>query len=49
MTDVGGVAVTEDVGCPFVLGGVGVSGTDVPGLESLKVLDGAKLVGHGGE
>lgn len=48
MTDVGGVAVTEDVGRPFVLGGIGVSGTDVTGLESLKVLDGAELIGHGG-
>ena len=48
MPDVGGVTVTEDVGSPFVLGGIGVSGTDVTGLESLKVLDGAELVGHGG-
>lgn len=48
MTDVGGVAVTEDVGRPLVLGCIGVSSTDVTGLESLEVLDGAELVGHGG-
>lgn len=48
MTDVGGVAVTEDVGRPFIFGGIGMSGTDVTGLEGLKVLDGAELVGHVG-
>lgn len=46
MADVGGVAVTKDVGGPFVLGGIGVTGTDVTGLKSLEVLDGAELVGH---
>lgn len=46
MADVGRVAVAEDVGGPLVLGGVGVTSTDVTGLESLKVLKGAQLVGH---
>lgn len=48
MTDVGGVGVAEDVGRPFILGGIGVSGADVTGLESLEILDGAELVSHGG-
>lgn len=46
MADVGRIAVAKDVGGPLVLGGVGVTGTDVTGLESLEVLEGAQLVGH---
>lgn len=46
MANVGGVAVTEDVGCPLVLGGVGVAGTDVAGLKSLEILKGTKFVSH---
>lgn len=46
VTNVGSVAVTEDVGSPFVLGGIGVACTDVTGLQSLEILEGAKFVGH---
>lgn len=46
MAHVGGVAVAKDVGSPLVLSGVGVTGTDIAGLESLEILQGAQLVGH---
>ena len=46
MTDVGSVAVTDDVGGPLVLGGVGVTSTDIAGLQSLEVLESAKFIGH---
>ena len=48
MTDVRSVAVAKDVGGPLVLGGVGVAGTNVAGLEGLEVLEGTEFVGHGG-
>lgn len=46
MADVGVVAITEDVGGPFVFRGVGVAGTDVSGLQSLEILESAQFVGH---
>lgn len=45
MADVGGVAVAVDVGGPFVLGGVGVAGADVAGLQGFELLLGAEFVG----
>lgn len=48
MADVGSTAVALDVGQPLVLGRVGVTGTDVTGLQGLEILEGAKLVGHFG-
>ena len=47
VTDVRSVAVAKDVGGPLVLGGVGVAGTNVAGLEGLKVLECTEFVGHG--
>lgn len=46
MADVGVVAITEDVGGPFVFRGVGVAGTDVSGLQGLEVLESAQFIGH---
>lgn len=46
MSDVRGVAVTDDVGGPLVLSRVGVTRADVAGLQGLEVLEGAELVGH---
>lgn len=46
MTNVRSVAVAHDVGGPFVFGCVGVSGTDVAGLEGFEILEGAEFVGH---
>lgn len=47
MPDIRGVAVADDVRGPFVLGGVGVAGSDVAGLHGLEVLERAQFVGHG--
>lgn len=46
MSDIGSVAVAEDVGSPLVLGGIGVARTDVAGLQSLEVLERAQFIGH---
>lgn len=46
MTNVRSVAVADNIGGPFVLGCVGVPGTDVAGLEGLEVLEGTELVCH---
>lgn len=45
MADVGRVRVAVDVGRPLELGGVGVAGADVAGLELLELLLGAEFVG----
>lgn len=45
VADVGGVAIAVDVGGPFVLGGVGVAGADVAGLQGFELLLGAEFVG----
>lgn len=44
MTDVAGVAVACDVRSPFKLGGIGVAGADVSGLELLELLLLSELV-----
>lgn len=46
MADVRSTAVALDVGQPLVLGRVGVTCTDVTGLQGLEVLESAELVGH---
>lgn len=46
MANVGCAAITDDVGGPLVLCGVGVTGTNVARLKRLKVLEGTELVGH---
>ncbi len=45
MSYIARIAVSVDVAGPFVLGGVGVSGTYVAGLELLELLLGAEFVG----
>lgn len=47
MSNVGCVAVTDNVGCPFVLGCISVSCADVAGLKCLEILKSAQLIGHG--
>lgn len=46
MADIGRVAVTDNVGSPFVFGGIGVTSSDVAGLKGFEVLEGAEFVGH---
>lgn len=38
-----------NIGGPFMLGGVGMAGTDVPGLEGLELLLRTEFVGHDGD
>ena len=50
MPNIGSVAVSVDVGCPFEFCGVGVAGAYVAGLELLELLLRAEFVGLvGGE
>lgn len=46
VADIGRVAVTDNVGSPFVFGGIGVTSSDVAGLKGFEVLEGAEFVGH---
>lgn len=46
MSDVWGVTVTYDIGYPLVLGCIGVTRTNITGLQGLEVLKCAKFISH---
>lgn len=46
MSDVWGVTVTYDIGYPLVLGCIGVTRTNITGLQGLEILKCAKFISH---